>query len=134
MLGEKGVNIAYMNWARNKETGNASVVLRTDGAVDADTLKGFTPPVEETTGDDLQGKVADCLSMIAAAKRPVLYPGYGIHLANAGDDFRALVDATGFENLTVSFKIQGISGVEPNCPNGASSSSTTRWPRTRNGS
>ncbi len=39
ILGEKGVNIAYMNWARNKETGNAIVVLRTDDSVDADTLK-----------------------------------------------------------------------------------------------
>jgi len=39
ILGEKGVNIAYMNWARNKDTGNAIVVMRTDDTVDADTLK-----------------------------------------------------------------------------------------------
>ena len=64
--------------------------------INPDILKGFTPPDEEADKADLESKVGECLEMIAAAERPVLYSGYGIHLSGAEESFQALVDATGF--------------------------------------
>jgi len=64
--------------------------------IDSDTLKGFTPPGGDNDEADLESLVAEALSLVTAAERPVLYPGNGIHLAGAEDDFRRLVDATGF--------------------------------------
>ncbi len=55
---------------------------------------------------------------------PVLAPGPD-GIAGTDDDGLSrretlVIDATGFENLTVSFTIQGIGGIEPNCPTGFS--------------
>lgn len=64
--------------------------------IDSGTLRGFTAPVEDSGEPDLESLAAEALSLITAAERPVLYPGNGIHLAGAEDDFRRLVEATGF--------------------------------------
>src|SRR5262249_23123703 len=58
-------------------------------------LPGYKP---RTRGD--AGKIQEAASLIAAARRPVIYAGGGILKARASDALRALVDLTGIPVVT----------------------------------
>ncbi len=62
--------------------------------IDLDELVSFVPdkPEQEDKNHQLKLKVAECISMLQSAERPVLISGYGIRLSKAEDEFRKLVD------------------------------------------
>lgn len=58
--------------------------------VDETSLEGFTPPVINYNCDDNQ--IDEVVSLLKKAKRPVIYAGAGITMANAREDFRNLIE------------------------------------------
>lgn len=68
--------------------------------VNPDELEPFTPPVESKDASLLQKQVDSCLAMLQTAHRPVLALGWGIRLAKAEKETRALVERLGFPVVT----------------------------------
>ena len=62
--------------------------------VEPNSLPGFSPDSKPVV--DYDTKVRECLSLIAAAERPVLIPGYGVRLAGAVKEFRELAEKLQF--------------------------------------
>lgn len=58
--------------------------------IDPASLPGFEAAAEPATADGLSGQVAQVLSLIAAAERPLILAGHGIRLGGAADAFRQL--------------------------------------------
>ena len=65
--------------------------------IDPDALGGYTPerPTRNPGEDYLEKKVDQVAAMLKSAERPVLYCGYGVHLAGAVDGFRKLAEKLG---------------------------------------
>ena len=69
--------------------------------IDVAGLEGFTPPetADNPGAEGLGGKVAQCLSLLQQAERPVLMVGWGVRLSGAEKDFMTLADGLGFPIL-----------------------------------
>ena len=69
------------------------IPLNIQGAtIETDDLKGFSPDGEETNPVVNPSVYRDILKMIKESKRPVLFAGSGIRIADGYDDFLKLVD------------------------------------------
>ncbi|MDP6176101.1 MAG: thiamine pyrophosphate-binding protein, partial [Rhodospirillales bacterium] len=69
--------------------------------VDVSSLEGFTPPKSpDNPGNEALGeKVAQCLTLLQQAQRPVLVVGWGVRLSGAEKDFLTLAEKLGFPVL-----------------------------------
>jgi acetolactate synthase-1/2/3 large subunit len=68
-------------------------------AVEPEAMDGFVPP-EPAPPAELPAQVAQALAMLAAAERPVLFAGNGVHSAGAGQPFLALAERLGIPVMT----------------------------------
>ncbi len=66
--------------------------------IEPQQLPGFTPPASSEPKNEKQ--VATFIELLRQAERPLLLAGYGIRLAHAERDFRALVNQTGLPFVT----------------------------------
>jgi acetolactate synthase-1/2/3 large subunit len=72
----------------------------------------YTPSFRARSGPDPQG-VADAARVLAAAARPVIYAGQGVHYAKAWDELRALAEDW---NIPVTTSIEGKSAFPEDHP------------------
>lgn len=63
--------------------------------VDPATMESFVPEVVGVVNSPPEEDVEACLALLAQAERPVMIPGWGIHLAGAEQEWRELVEALG---------------------------------------
>lgn len=63
--------------------------------IDPTALPGWTPPAEDADTSAARQGVAQLLSMLATAQRPLIVAGHGIRLSGAGKDFQPLVERFG---------------------------------------
>lgn len=72
--------------------------------INTDDLPGYAPGLSNGRADQqeptLSGKVSQTIALLNNAERPVILAGNGIRLANALDDFLALMDKLGIPVLT----------------------------------
>ncbi len=95
---EKAVHIA-----RSGRPGPVLVDIPDDlqrGPIDPSDLEPFVPQTDETMPQDTFAETIDrCLPLLSAAKRPVLVVGWGVRLAGAVEEIRALANRLGFPIL-----------------------------------
>lgn len=84
--------------------------------IDADSLKGFTPPVEVAPAVQLKDQVGQLIDMLGRAQRPVVLAGNGIRMAGAEKSFLEAVERLGIPVLTTWLGLDLIPDNHPlNC-------------------
>lgn len=66
-------------------------------SIEPDRLQAFSPPEIKKcceSPETLSKSYKECLTLLAAAKRPLILAGYGVRLAHAEKEFREFVDKT----------------------------------------